>query len=459
MKTGPSIADVQVPGVYEIRAGSGVYYGLEVADHCDASTSKEARASATMRPLTLNTTDVVVPATFAGYTIENVGSGTGTSPHPVDLGVTTHIHRVLGQGTYWAEIEQQAGVYNFTKLINALTAGRARGCKTLWNVAYTPSVYSSDNNKHRSSGQGNSAGWAGAPADLAASMQGNPANNSTVLKNFLNAAIAAGVFALVDYVVWWNEPGYRSYVATGAPFGNWFDTSDDVGLRDLTTWPQSSVTGNQNYTQFVLMQACAYTIIKAAYPAIVFIGCDLYGEQSSQGSGGKMKGEDAFVRWLAAGGATYCDAYGWHSYCDLYQLAGIDGVSLRLARLLQSLDAARATAGAPAKPWYCTEVGYNNLGFLSVPDQKRWAGLNLLIHASLGWKSVIWYAWDSLNAVTAQMSWYLPAATQGLPAGVQAVAEESSLWAQRLAGSTISAGAVMVGGRWCGRIDGVPYVF
>jgi hypothetical protein len=105
-----------------------------------------------------------------------------------------------------------------------------------------------------------------------------------------------------------------------------------------------------------------------------------------------------------------------------------------------------------------TEVGYNDMGFLSVPDQNRWAALNLLIHASLGWKSVIWYAWDSLNPATAQMSWYLPTATQGLPAGVQALESESSLWAQRLASSTIAAGAVMVGGRWCGRINGVSYV-
>lgn len=460
MKTGASIADVQLPGVYEIRAASaGVYYGLEVADLCDATTSKEARASAVLRSNTLNATDVVVPSDFNGYTIENVGSGTNTSPHPVDLGVTTHIHRVLGQGTYWAEIERTAGVYSFTKLLAALAAGRARGCKTMWNIAYTPSVYSSDDNKHRSSGQSNSAGWSGAPADLAASMQANPANNSTVLKNFLNAAIAAGVFALVDYVVWWNEPGYRSYSATGAPFGNWFDTSDDVGLRDLTTWPQSSVSGNQNYTQFVLMQACAYTIIKAAYPAIVFIGNDLYGEQSSQSSGGKQKGETCFTAWLSAGGATYCDAYGWHSYCDLYQLAGIDGVSLRLAKMLQRLDAARATAGAAAKPWYCTEVGYNNMGFLSVPDQQLWAARNLLIHASLGWKSVVWYAWDSLNSSTAQMSWYLAAATQGLPAGVQPVAAATSLWARRLAGATISAGSAQLSdGRWCGRINGVAYV-
>lgn len=460
MIVGSSIIEVQVPGVYEIRAKSvGVYYGMQVYDHGDPTTSPEARASATLRPIALNITDVVVPSKFAGFTIENVGSGNGTSPHPVDLGVTTHIHRVLGQGTYWAEIEKSAGVYDFTKLLAALRLGRAKGCKTMWNIAYTPSVYSSNDDAHRSSGIGTTRGWAAAPADLAATMQPNPADNSAVLKAFLTAAIAAGVFDLLDFVVWWNEPLFRSYALPGAPYGNWFDTSDDVGLRDLTTWPQAPVSGNQHYTQFVLMQACAYTIIKAAYPSIVFIGCDMYGEQSSQSIGGKQKGEVCFAAWLAAGGATYCDAYGWHSYCDLYQVAGIDGVSYRLAGLLQSLDKVRSTAGAPAKPWYCTEVGYNNMGFLPLTDQKRWVARNLLIHASLGWQSVIWYAWDSLNAATMQMSWYLPYATQGLPAGVQALADETSLWLGRVAGATIAAGSVMLSdGRWVGKIDGTTYV-
>jgi hypothetical protein len=70
--------------------------------------------------------------------------------------------------------------------------------------------------------------------------------------------------------------------------------------------------------------------------------------------------------------------------------------------LLKGLETQRVASGAPVKPWYCTEVGFNNMGALSPADQALWAARNLLIHASLGFQACIGYAWDSLNPATVQ---------------------------------------------------------
>ena len=467
-------ADMLRADVLEVRVRGSEYHGLQASDWANGVPStfnqRIARMGSTLTGTVLNASDVTVPAYFGGLTIENVGTGQDNAVHPVDLGLTVHWHRVLGQGSYWAEIETSPGVYNFTKLKNALTAAKARGCKTIWNIAYTPyfagnANYASDINAHRSSGQSATPGWASPPGDLAASMQADPANNSTVLRNFITAA-AAEVGSLLDAVVWWNEPNFRRHSGTGAPYFNWADSSDTGDCLDRTG-THAPVSGTQNFTQFVLMQACAYTVLKAACPWITFIGCDMYGEDDSQSTGGKQQGSYSFGRWLAAGGANYCDSYGWHSYTDRYQLTGIEGVNRRLAGLFvgtaTSLETVRAAAGAPVKPYWCTEVGYNELGGLPQRDQLNWAARNLLVHASLGVQSCIGYAWDSYNSATAQMSWWLRQAVStygtGLGAGLQPVAPEWSRWSARTAGSTIAAGSVQLSdGRWCGTINGLAYV-
>lgn len=461
--------DMLDPTVVEVRARGSEFHGLQISDWTGGPPStyaqRLARIGTSLRGTVLNDTDVTVPAYFSGQTIENVGLGDGASPHPVDLGVTTHWHRCLAFGCYWPEIETSAGVYNFTRLKAALTAAKARGCKTLWNIAYTPyfagnSNYASDVNAHRSSGQAASGGWASAPGDLAATMQADPANNSTVLRNFITAAMTE-VGDLLDAVVWWNEPNFRRYAGTGAPFGNWFDTSDDAGLRDLTT-NRSSVSGAQKYAQFVRMQACAYTVVKALKPGITFIGPDFFGELSSQSTGGKLDGYTCFSQWLTDGGAAYCDAYGWHSYTDAYQLTGIAGLDYRVAEMLDNLETRRVAAGAPVKPWYCTEVGHEALGELALQDQRMWAYRNHITHAAKGWKAVIGYAWDSLNPATDQMSWYLrtPDPAKGFIAGLQPIAGYWSGAGLLTAGATIGAGMVrLADGRLCGRINGLSVVF
>lgn len=456
--------DMLAPSVVEVRVRGSEYHGLQASDWTTGAPTTQlqrlARMSNTLRGIELTATDVTVPAFFSGNTVENVGLGDGQSPHPVDLGLSMHWHRCLAFGSYWPEIETSAGVYNFARLKAALQAARARGCKTLWNIAYTPTFYASDINAHRSSGQAQSGGWASAPTDLTATMQADPRDNSPVMRAFLTAAMAE-VGDLLDVVVFWNEPNFRRYSGSGAPFGNWFDTTDDAGLRDLTT-VRTSVTGNQKYGQFVRLQACAYATIKALRPGIVFCGPDFFGEASSQSSvGGKQAGRTCFGQWLADGGAAHCDAYSWHSYTDLYQLTGIAGVDWRLTEMLQGLEAERVARGAPAKPWYCTEVGHEGLGELALQDQRMWALRNHLQHASQGWQAVIGYAWDSLNPATDQMSWYLrtPDPAKGFAAGVQPIAGFWDEAARLVSGKTISAGAVrLADGRWCGRINGVPYV-
>lgn len=459
--------DMLRPDVVEVRARGNEFHGLQVSDWTGETPTthpqRQARIGTVLRMQgrELNSGDVTVPAYFSGNTIENVGLGDGQSPHPVDLGLRTHWHRCLAFGSYWPEIETSAGGYNFTRLKAALQAAKARGCKTLWNIAYTPTFYGSDINAHRSSGQAVSGGWASAPSDLQATMQADPRDNSAVLRNFCTAAMTE-IGDLLDVVVFWNEPNFRRYSGSGAPYGNWFDTSDEGVLRDLVTVRTDVSGNNQRYAQFVRLQACAYHTIKALRPSIVFCGPDFFGEASSQSSvGGKQAGRTCFGQWLADGGAAYCDAYSWHSYTDLYQLTGIAGVDWRLSDMLRGLDDERASRGAPAKPWYCTEVGHEELGTLALQDQRMWALRNHLEHASQGWQSIIAYAWDSLSPATYQMSWYLrnSAGSHGLTAGVQPIALFWDESAGLTAGRTISAGAVrLVDGRWCGRIDGVPYV-
>lgn len=445
-----------VPSVIEVRWDGSRYVGIEATDFCDNSGELASRISASFRPLLLNSSDIVVPTQFVGLTIEHVGLGNNDSVHPIDLGVACGYHRCLGQGSYWAEIEKAPGVYDFSKLRAALVAAKARGCKTIWNIAYTPTFYASDVSAHRTSGYPTS-GWPTAPKDLAATMQANPADNSTSIRNLCIAAMQA-VGDVLDAVVWWNEPGFVIFNGTNAPAGNWKDSSNTGDCADWTT-VRASVSGDQDFVQFVLCQACAYAVIKALCPWITFIGCDLYGEQSSQGTGGKQAGTYSLGKWFDAGGGDHCDAYGWHGYCDLYQLTGITGVNHRLAELLQGIEQKRIDSGAPARPWYCTEFGYNNLGALPVPDQKAWVKRNVATHASLGFRSCIAYCWDSRNPVTAQMSWWNKNAIAGYAAGLQPVVDGWNEAAALFSGSTIAAGSRRLSdGRWCGTVNGVKHV-
>jgi len=464
--------DMQRADVIEVRVRGSEFHGLTAEDYAGGTPTTHLQRLARMGSVTresieLNSSDVVVPASFSGLTIENVGLGDGQSPHPIDMGLSVDWHRCLAFGSYWPEIETAPGVYNFTKLKAALTAAKARGCKTVWNIAYTPyfagNASYGDSRFKRSAGA-STTGWPSPPGDLTATMQGDPRNNSVVTRNFITAAMTE-VGDLLDVVITGNEPNYRQANQSNqpnAPCGNFFDNSDTWGGANYTS-SRSSVIGDvQRYAQFVRWQACVYATIKALKPAITVLGPDFFGELSSQSTGGKIDGTTAFLQWIADGGAAHCDGYAWHSYSDAYQLTGIAGADWRLAGQLKALDASRAAAGAPAKPWHCTEVGHEGLGNLSLQDQRRWAFQQHLIHASLGWKMVIGYAWDSLNPATDQMSWYLrtPDVVKGFKAGQQPIAAFWNEARNFVAGKTIGAGAVSLPGisRWCGRINGVPYV-
>lgn len=440
--------------VIEVERRGSLYYGLQLSDFAGAISS-DALAFRVFTPTVLTASPVVVPSTFMGLTVENVGNGAGTSTAPWTLGLNYSVHRLLAFGTYWPEIETSDGVFNWTKMDAAVNAAVAAGKQVMWNVAYTPTFHASDVNAHRSSGQAQSGGWASAPTDLAASMQTYPTLNSAKWGRFVRAAVQRYV-GRIKYYVMWNEPNYRRYGTSGSqevPHGNWFDTSDDAGLRDLTT-VRSSVTGNQNYTQFVRLQADLYGIVHAEDPSAVVIGPDFFGEASSQSTGGKQAGVTTFAAWLAAGGASYCDAYGWHAYMDEY--LGVEGVSKRLVSRLQALEAARVSAGAAVKPWFNTETGHERLEEMSLDDQKLWLGRNLLIHAALGWSSWGMYVWDSLNPATTQMSLWAPSSLSN--PGLRPIALEYNRWAAILQGSTISYAAILNNGKVCATVNGVQYI-
>lgn len=454
MITGSSAADMMRSDVIEVERRGSLYYGLQLSDFTGPITG-DSLAFRVFRPTVLTASSVSVPATFMGLTVENVGNGNGLSTPPWQFGVNYGIHRLLAFGTYWPEIETSDGVFNWTKMDAAVNAAIAAGKEVMWNVAYTPTFHASDVNAHRSSGQAQSGGWASAPSDLAGSMQTYPALNSAKWGRFVRAAVQWYV-GRIKYYVMWNEPNYRRYGTSGSqevPHGNWFDTSDDAGLRDLTT-VRSSVTGNQNYSQFVRLQADLYGIVKAEDPSAIVIGPDFFGEAGSQSTGGKQAGLTTFAAWLAAGGASYCDAYGWHGYMD--EFSGIEGVSKRHVALLQSLEAARVAAGAPAKPWYNTETGHEALEEMSLDDQKLWLGRHALIAAALGWKSWVMYVWDSLNPATTQMSLWAPSNLAN--PGVRPIADEFTRWAGILQGATITNAAILNNGKVCATVNGVPYV-
>jgi len=454
MITGSSAADMMRSDVIEVERRGSLYYGLQLSDFTGPITS-DAQWFKVFEPTVLTASSVVVPATFMGLTVENVGNGNGLSTPPWQFGVNYGIHRLLAFGTYWPEIETSDGVFNWTKMDAAVNAAIAAGKEVMWNVAYTPTFHASDVNAHRSSGQANSGGWASAPSDLAGSMQTYPTLNSAKWGRFVRAAVQRYV-GKIRYYVMWNEPNYRRYGTSGSqevPHGNWFDASDDAGLRDLTT-VRSSVTGNQNYTQFVRLQADLYGIVKAEDPSAIVIGPDFFGEAGSQSTGGKQAGLTTFAAWLAAGGASYCDAYGWHGYMD--EFMGIEGVSKRHVALLQSLEAARVAAGAPAKPWYNTETGHEELEHMSLDDQKLWLGRHALIAAALGWKSWVMYVWDSLNPATTQMSLWAPGNLSN--PGLRPIADEFTRWAGILQGATITDAAILNNGKVCATVNGTQYI-
>lgn len=454
MIVGASAADMMRSDVIEVERRGSAYYGLQLSDFA-GDISAESLAFRVFRPTVLTATPVVVPATFMGLTVENVGSGNGLSTPPWQLGVNYGIHRILAFGTYWPEIETADGVFNWAKLDAAVDAAVAAGKAVMWNVCYTPTFHASNVNAHRTSGQAQSGGWASAPADLAGSMQTYPALNSEKWGRFLRAAVQRYA-GKIKYYVMWNEPNFRTYNTARhfqAPCGNWFDTSDTGVLTDLTT-VRTSVTGNQNYTQFVRLQADLYGIVKEEDPSAVVIGPDLFGEGGSQSTGGKQDGVTCFAAWLAAGGANYCDAYGWHAYMDEY--LGIEGVSKRLNTLLNNLEAARVAAGAPVKPWFNTETGHEELEHMSLDDQKLWLARHLLIAAARGWQSWVMYVWDSLNPSTTQMSLWAPDSLEN--PGLRPIASEFSRWAGILQGATITNAAILNNGKVCATIDGAQYV-
>lgn len=452
MIIGPSAADMMRPDVIEVERRGSNYYGLQFSDFCGA-IDQNALWFKVFKPTVLTATPVTVPANFMGMTVENVGCGTGTAVPPWTLGVQYGVHRILGQGTYWPEIETSDGVFNWTKMDAAVNAAVAAGKDVMWNVAYTPTFHSSNTSAKRSSGV-STAGWPAAPSDLAASMQAYPALNSAKWGRFVKAAIQRYA-GLIRYYVMWNEPNYRTYSTasqTNAPCGNWYDSSDTTPKTvpaDFTT-PRTSVTGNQNYTQYVQLLADLYGAKNEFDPSAIVIGLDMYGEQSSQASGGKQSGATTFGAWLAAGGASYCDAYGWHSYMDEYM--GINGISLRLPAFLDSIEAVRVAAGAPVKPWYNTETGHNNLGFMAMEDQRLWLARNVIDHAARGWKTWVAYVWDSLNPTTAQMSLWTPTG------GVSALTTDWNTWFARVPGSTISSAVALNSGKRCLTLNGTAYV-
>lgn len=426
----------------------------EIRYYADASASDGQLQALTYTYTVLTSSSVSVPSTFSGLVVENVGCGNGTATAPWDLSVGYGIHRLLGQGTYWPEIETSDNVFDWTKMDAAVNAAYAAGKTILWNVAYTPTFHASNVDAHRSSGQAASGGWASAPSDLAGSLQTYPSLNSSKWGRFLQAAVTRYT-GKIKYYVMWNEPNYRRYGISGSqevPHGNWFDTSDTGVLTDLTT-VRTSVTGNQNYTQFVRLQADLYGIVHDIDPSAVVLGPDFFGEASSQATGGKQDGVTCFSAWLSAGGASYCDGYSWHGYMD--EGFGLNGVSYRLVGKLNDLETARVVAGAPSKSWYNTETGHEELANLSIADQKKWLGRQMLIFASKGWKAWVMYVWDSANPATTKMSlWGFPGDSSP---GLRLIGSEFSRLSNILNGSTITSAVIYSDGTVVATIGGVGY--
>lgn len=451
-------ADLVRPDVLETRYFNGRHYGLQLSDFT-GPLADNAKYFHVFRPTVLTATPVVVPNRWAGLTVENVGNGAGTSVPPWSLGVEYGIHRLLGFGTYWPEIETSDGVFNWTKMDAAVDLAVAAGKLVMWNVCYTPSFHASDLTAHRSSGA-STAGWPSPPADLAASMQTYPTPNSVVASRFYRAAVRR-YKGKIKYYIKGNEPNYRHWnvaVNPNSPLFNWIDASD-TRPSDLTTPRTSSVGDVQRYDQFVRLQSDLFHIVQEEDPDALVLGPDFFGESNSQSTGGKQDGLTCFSAWIASGGASKCHGYTWHAYMnegDGSDRGDIDGTSRRLVPLLLQLEQARISAGAPALPWYCSESGHNVLGHMPLEDQRRWVGRQMLIAAALGWQSWVMYVWDSLNPSTTQMSLWAPAGIE--PTGMRPIALIFSAFAKLLQGATISSAVILSDGRVCATVNGVPYV-
>lgn len=454
MITSASASAMMRNDVIEVEYRNGTYYGLQLSDFCGA-IDRNAEYFKVFEPTVLTSSPVVVPSNFMGLTVENVGSGTNTATAPWVYNITYQVHRILGQGTYWAEIESNAdGNYDWTKLDAAVNAAVAAGKQVMWNVAYTPTNYSSNAAARRSSGS-STAGWAAAPSDLAATLQTYPTKNSIVWSNFVTAAVQRYA-GRIKYYIMWNEPNYRTYntaTQANAPCGNWFDTSDTGTLKTFT--PQTSVSGNQNYTQFVQLLADLYGIVHQYDPSALVLAGEMYGEANNQSIGGRQQGDTTFGAFLTANGGSYCDGYCWHNYMDEY--FGINGVSLRLNSFLTSVMGKVASTGAPVRSWYATETGHNELGNLNIADQRLWLWRHVLIAAAKGFQHWSMYAWDSLNPSTQQMSLWAPSSATVNP-GVRTIAYDYSYLATLIPGSTITNAAILNNGIVCATINGTQYI-
>lgn len=451
------------PDAVEWRHFNGQWYGLQLADFT-GPVPEAAKYYHVFRPTILNSTPVRVPKRFVGLTVENVGNGNGQSTPPWSMGVQYSIHRLLAEGTYWAQIERNAdGNFDWTKLDAAVELAVAAGKEVMLNVAYTPYGHAANKTVKRSSGA-STLGWPSPPADLAATMQTYPALNSAVWGRFIRALVRR-YKGRIKYYVGWNEPNYRmanSARQVNAPCGNWFDATDtwnSVIPGDYTT-PRSSVIGDvQRYGQLVQLLADMYGIVSEEDPDAIVLGPDFYGEAGSQSVGGKQDGVTCFAAFLAAGGGSFCHGYAWHPYMDEGDgddRGNIDGVSRRLVPVLKALEVVRVAAGAPARPWRCTEAGHNVLTHLPLDDQIRWVKRQIRIAASLGWQAWVMYVWDSLNPATTQMSLWAPPGLNN--PGKRAIADALSQEALLIEDSTIDCSVMLSDGRWCGTRNGIPEI-
>lgn len=450
MYTGSTIADVSQPGVLEIQYRAGIYYGITKQDLCGLLTSDMALFRLT-RPQVLTASPIVVPPTFCGITVENSGNGDGLSPIP---GFAFGTWRMLAFGTYWAQIDTPTG-YVWSKLDAAVAAARAAGKRIALNVAYTPTHRASDLEAHRSDGYNASAGWASAPADLAASLQVYPALNSASFSAFLRALLARYDGCPDFTFVLWNEANYRmwnSAIQPQAPIFNWKDTSD-TGPTDLTT-ARTSCTGDvQRYTQLVRLAADLYSVVtNEGAPGALVLAPDFYGEAPSQNTGGKQDGITCFTQYLADGGGAYCHGFAMHGYMDEWE--GIQGVSLRLKSQIDGYKAAAASAGYGAKPWFDVEFGHNGMGNLSLHDQRKWLRKHMWLKAAMGFQLSSLYVYDSANPATEIMSLYRRSLRSYSP-----LLDEYDNIARTLPGSTLASAMFLpTSGTIFATCNGVPYV-
>lgn len=330
----------------EVWHDGTAYNYLTLADRHLASPPATPKSTLTQ----LFSGSLAVPTGFFGGHISNWVTRTKDTPNPTGR-LMLDFWRTQDSSVFWPHIETSPGVFDWSGLDAIVAAAESLGIDVCYNLYFTPTFYASDLTKFSQySAQG---GWPTMPTD------------TSKWTTFISTLVTRYGTRIKYYEVW-NEVNYRS----SATVGCWFGTA----------------------AQMVTLTQLAYNTIKSINPAAVVISPNYMGEIAPVGSVTGVNGLDAF---LAAGGGSYVDEFGYHFYLAYNHTPAYLPTYISLIRA--KLD----SYGFSAKKLSNSEFGNQEAYDMNGQKPFSWADRNLYMQRSIvysilgGCNRIVWYAFDA----------------------------------------------------------------